>query len=107
SEALLQGEYDKARAVRLYDAMKGAGTDEEKLNAQLEACPDEASRQKLKAEFRKLAIANGDDPEECDLDARMADELSGHELDVSTHLAKGELAEAYAAKIEVAADGAG
>ncbi len=105
--ALKDGDVMRARAVRLWDAMEGSGTNEQKLNEQLEACPDEKSRRALRKVFAEVAFANGEDADECDLDSQLEDELGDEDLDVANHFAKGELAEAYASKLKIAGDGSG
>ncbi|PSM30550.1 hypothetical protein BVG81_009955, partial [Haliangium sp. UPWRP_2] len=100
SQALLEGDSNKANAVRLDEAMNGGflgmGTDEDAVYKALEGCKDENERKALAAAYQKKTGET--------LQSALGREFSGAEKDVADNLLKGDKSAADAARVKVAAD---
>ncbi|HNN94045.1 MAG TPA: hypothetical protein PKI03_17330 [Pseudomonadota bacterium] len=100
SQALLEGDSNKANAVRLDEAMNGGflgmGTDEDAVYKALEGCKDENERKALAAAYQKKTGET--------LQGALGREFSGAEKDVADNLLKGDKSAADAARVKVAAD---
>lgn len=97
-DALLQQDKTVAEATEIHRALTGAGTDEEAIHQVLRnKQPEEL--QALSDSYRKLYGV--------ELDQALEGELSGAELDRARAVLKGNKAEADAARLRLAMDGAG
>jgi len=103
--ALSSGNTDEADAILLEEAMSGGllgmglGTDEEGINKVLEGCADQAQRDRVAAAYQQRTNRS--------LQADMADEMEGTDLQLSGALMTGDAAGAAAVRIQAAASGLG
>ncbi len=103
--------HSKASAIRLYDAMDGLGTDEDKVKKILEGAKTEEERKRLRKYFNSYAKDKGWKAEGGDdrLDTALKDDFSGHEETLVLVLAKTKRDEkdVSVAKMLEAGEGAG
>ncbi|MFZ4758238.1 MAG: hypothetical protein ACOYLX_08740, partial [Burkholderiaceae bacterium] len=102
--ALVDGNTARADAIRLHEAIDGMGTNEAAINTILERTTDPEQRRRIEAEYARYSGQQGQ--RESLRDALRGD-LSGADGDLSMALLDGDRVGARAARLEIAADGAG